>query len=289
MNNSRFDGIAKHFANRRISRRQVLAQGGAGVAAGALAATGLSSATAQDATPTTAPDASHGPTMLFLQSFQSGSIAPKDGADGTYTLTLEHGLGQTIYFSDRPDRIVGATPTPKFLKALGFQPDNPPNAALVVQAAADDTDIAVLELLNPRYDEASHTATYDVTLLKDWERTLDVGFAEQPTDLAQLHPQFGAAHLFIDDCPDSDMNCIDYSVGEVYGTIPNSDHNGYCWSGDQGACLPCTPWYEDFYEDKDNSGAIPYWNDQCNQRFSKCNGNCTAFPICTQGFSDECE
>ena len=41
---------------------------------------------------------------LFVQSFEGGSIAPKDGEDGTYTLTLEHGLGQTLYFADRPPR-----------------------------------------------------------------------------------------------------------------------------------------------------------------------------------------
>lgn len=282
MDNSRFDSVAKLFANRRVTRRQVLAQGGAGAAVGALAVARGSNVFAQDASPTP-PAAEEGPTMLFLQSFQSGSIAPIEGDDGAYTLTLEHGLGQTIYFSDRPDRIVGATPTPKFLKALGFQPSNPPNAALVVQSAPDDTDIAVLELLNPRYDDTSHTAIYDVRLLKEWERTLEVGLTEQPADLAQLHPSFGAAHLFIDDCPDSDMNCIDYSVGEVRGTIPNSDHNGYCYGWDQGACLPCKPWLDGF----DN--AIPYWNGQCNDRYSDCNGGCTAFPICTSGFSDDCE
>ncbi len=48
--------------------------------------------------------------MLFVQSFQSGSIAPVDGAEGRYTVTLEQGLGQTIYFSDRPERIVGTEP-----------------------------------------------------------------------------------------------------------------------------------------------------------------------------------
>ena len=73
--------------------------------------------------------------MLFIQSFQSGSVVPKDGAEGRYTLTLEQGLGHTIYFSDRPDRIVGAPRPPQFLEGLGFPDDNPPNAALVVETA----------------------------------------------------------------------------------------------------------------------------------------------------------
>src|SRR5262249_33852244 len=147
----------------------------------------------------------------FVQSFQSGSIAPKAGEDGTYTLTLEHGLGQTLYFSDRPERIVGAKPTPQFLQGLGFLPDNPPNAALVLAAAPGDEDVAVLELYKPHYDEDTKTATYGVTLLKDWERTLAMGFSEAPTDLAKLAPSFGAAHLFIDGCSWGTVRCSDPS------------------------------------------------------------------------------
>ena len=61
---------------------------------------------AQDATPEAMND--ENTSYLFLQSFQSGSIVAKDGEADTFTLTLEQGLGQTIYFSDRPERIVGA-------------------------------------------------------------------------------------------------------------------------------------------------------------------------------------
>jgi hypothetical protein len=282
MHANRFDTVSRLFAGRRLSRRQALTQGGAGLAAGALAAGGLTAA-AQDATPPAAPASDHGPRTLFVQSFEQGGIAPKAGAEGTYTLTLAHGLGQTIYFSDRPERVVGATPTPDFLKALGFPPDNPPNAALVLAAGPGDEDIAVLELFNPRYDEATHTATYDVTLLEEWDRTLAMGFAERPTDLAQLHPSFGAAHLFIDDCPDSDMNCVQMANGDVPGTIPNADHDGYCYSWNQGACLPCRPWY-DGYSDASN-----YWSGQCNQRFAACENGCSAFPICVSGLNPNCE
>jgi hypothetical protein len=95
----RFDAVSRLFAARRLSRRQALAQGGAGLAAVGLAATGLAKVSAQDATPEApTPDAERGPTMLFLQSFQQGSIAPKDGEPETYTLTLEQGLGRTIFF-----------------------------------------------------------------------------------------------------------------------------------------------------------------------------------------------
>src|SRR5215203_5145945 len=96
MDINRFDIVAKLLARRRLSRRQALARGGAGFAAGALAA-GLAGVSAQEATPDVVPDAKRGPTMLFLQSFQSGTIVPKSDEDGRYTVMLEAGLGQTIY------------------------------------------------------------------------------------------------------------------------------------------------------------------------------------------------
>ncbi len=64
-----------------------------------LAAVGLAAhtgtpAAAQEATPA-AGAAGEKVQYLFVQSFQSGSLAPKAGEDGTFTLTLEQGLGQT--------------------------------------------------------------------------------------------------------------------------------------------------------------------------------------------------
>ena len=49
-----YDGIAARFGNRRLSRRHVLRQSGAGLAGGALAAAGVTRAAAQDATPAVA-------------------------------------------------------------------------------------------------------------------------------------------------------------------------------------------------------------------------------------------
>jgi hypothetical protein len=290
MDAHRFDSIAKLFADRRLSRRRALAHGGAGLAATGLAAAGLAATTrAHDATP--GPPATAGKTQfLFVQSFQQGSIAPKAGADGTYTLTLAHGLGRTIYFTDRPERVVGTSPTPAFLKALGFTAANPPNAALVVEAAPGDEDIAVVELFTPRYEEATHTATYDVQVLQQWERTLAMGFSEQPTALAQLHPTFGAAHLFIDDCPDGDLICVSNDcarprpgggdgVCAVLGVIPNDVHDGYCYNWRAAACLPCRP-----SKGLSPADSFSYWQDQCDRRFPSCNGNCKPYPICKTGF-----
>ncbi len=169
--------------------------------------------------------------FLFLQSFQAGSIVPKEGDEDRYVLTLEQGLGQTVYFSDRPDRIVGAAPTPQFLKGLGFPDDNPPNAALVVEGEGGETGIAVLELFAPSYDLPTRTATYEVAVLSDWERQGQAGdsggavFSETTEDLAQQFPQFGAAHLFIDDCADGLVSCRT-STGEILGYAVTV---GFCW------------------------------------------------------------
>src|SRR5829696_1762143 len=121
----RFDTIAKLFAQRKASKPY-----------------------AQEATPAATSDGEKIP-YLFVQSFAGGSIAPKAGEEGAYTVTLEHGLGQTLYFADRPSRDVGAVPTEHFLAGLGFPADNPPNAAIVVDDGDGGTEIAVVELRNP--------------------------------------------------------------------------------------------------------------------------------------------
>jgi hypothetical protein len=275
MDANRFDDVSRLFAN-RLSRRQALAKGGAGLAAGALATTGLAAAAnAQDAGQKTAQDAAadgkRGPAMLFVQSFQSGSVAAKDGDAKRYVLTLEQGLGQTVYFSDRPDLVVGATPTPRFLAGLGFLPDNPPNAAIVAETAPGETGIAVLQLYSPAYDEPTHTATYEVAAVQTWTRSLDASFTETHDALPKVLPQFGAAHLFIDDCPQGPIPC--FLGGNWIGSIQNEEHGGYCYSGDEGTCLPCDPWIPAIGD------ALAYWTDQCNARFANCDGQCHALGV----------
>ena len=136
MDPKQFDRISKLFAARRLSRRAALAAGGTAFAAGLTTARVTR---AQEASPEATPisdttEERHSQT-LFLQAFQSGSIAPKTDAEGHYVVTLDHGLGQTVYFTDRPERIVGVTPTAKFLADFGLSEGDPPNAALVVEKA----------------------------------------------------------------------------------------------------------------------------------------------------------
>jgi hypothetical protein len=263
MDTHSFDRIAKLLARRRLSRRSALAAGGA-----ALGMTVIGGAAA--AAPG-APGADDDSVFLFVQSFAAGSLVPDDARPGGFTLTLGDGLGQTLYFSDRPRRIVGTLPTATFLARLGFGPDNPPNAVLVLEAAPDDTDVVVMELTAPQYDEATHTATYADKVLSDYEK-LGVTFQEAPKGPAEVHPRFGAASLFIDDCSDRTINCCadwtkNQDDGEIDCNCPyvgDLGTHGFCWHVGDFCCEPCA------------NGGWGYWADQCNQTFAACNGNCAA-------------
>lgn len=263
----RFDTISKLFAERRLSRRASIRQGATGLAAAGLATT-AGTAAAQDAAPDGTPVPGDGEKVayLFLQSFQAGALAPKDGEEGRFTLTLESGLGQTIYFSDRPLRDVGATPTPDFLKNLGFPSDNPPNAALLVEEG-DTVNVAVVELFNPLYDQATRTATYDVVPLADFQRTVDGGFGEAPVDLSAVPTSFGAAHLFIDDCADDTIVCRTITGSPIGGFSTQ----GFCWNYLQ--CVPCHPYG---HSNPYNGAAWDWWTAECNRTYDACNDACKA-------------
>lgn len=271
-----FDQISKRFAARRLSRRQTLAAGAiglAGLAAGAEATTAAPAPAAPNPgaltllqSPTGTVTAIGTPTadeekevmFLFLQSFQSGSLAPKPDAPDRFILTLSQGLGETIYFSDRPAKIVGSMPTEVFLDALGFTPNNPPNAALIGHRDADHKDVVVVELFDPKYDSDTNTATYEVTLLEDWRR-LGTTFEQTPDDEQHLPREFTAAHLFIDDCPDSHYICTRDS-GQYEDDIGSLGVRGTCWDWVAISCYPC-------------AGLGPTW-DECNRTFPACQGKC---------------
>ena len=151
---------------------------------------------------------------------------------------------------------------------MSFQPDNPPNAALVVSTTADDRDFAVVELLNPTYDAATKTAIYDIKLLRHYEQALGMSFAESPTDPASLPARFGAAHLLIDDCADGTITCTSNDKqypcpnGDVCGSFPNE---GYCYNFPQ--CIPCRP----YYHNHPPAGKLyQWWIDLCNNTFPDC-------------------
>ncbi len=149
--------------------------------------------------------------FLFVQSgFSSGTFELHDGE--TYLLTLKDAPEQTIFFSDRPKRIVGTTQTDQFLAELGFDPADPPNAALVIALDDGTTDTLVLELLDSAYDKVSATLTYWVTVLEGYDSTqeTEAGFEEQPLTAAEVPATFRQCSLFIDSmlgCSPWDPRC----------------------------------------------------------------------------------
>lgn len=282
MDASRFDRITQLFTQRRLSRRQAMTgtvgAGITGITSG-LVATQMP-ALAQNATPVASPAASpvaatgspEKTTYLFVQSFQSGTLVANKDND-RHTLTLEHGLGQTIYFGDRPSRDVGVTPTKQFLDGLGFTENNPPNAALIVETGTGESDLAVLELFAPTYDEATHTATYQVQGLEAWQDTLDLGFTDAPTDLAGMATQFSGAHLLIDDCANGTVTCFDDGT-----PIGEFDDLPFCYN--YGVCMPCEP-YGHVQPDKCSTSA--YWGGKCVQQYAS-SGTCEDVGECYADF-----
>jgi len=181
---------------RSLSRRKALVAATAGIG---VAAFGAASIRAQGATLVATPVTSGEVAYLFVQvGFSAGTLEPN--GDGAYQLTLDGAPEQTVFFSDRPDRIAGAIATERFLEILGFDPGNPPNAALVIQIDAETTDVIVLELTAPMYDPEVASLTYTATLLEGFEQLVEtgVGFVEQPLTTDSLPEEFGASILFID-------------------------------------------------------------------------------------------
>lgn len=196
MDANRFDTMTKFLAT-RLSRRATVRRGAAGLAATAMLGAGVRDLSAQGATPGATPMTGGGTiSALFVQSFNAGSFVPQAGATDAYTLTLTDAAAQTVFFSDRPERVVGTVATGKFVDSRAFDPSDPPNAAIVAQTNAGE-DTLVVELTNPRYDEAARQATYDARILPngsdDWLSALTL----KPND-DKIAAQFGAGSLFVD-------------------------------------------------------------------------------------------
>lgn len=100
------------------------------------------------------------PQYLFVHNASGLSYA-----DGKLTMT---GVApQTIFFSDRPNRITGHTPTDQFVKEWGIGEDNfaenNPNAVLAVFDGAGLPADSVVVLSNPEFSKGN--LTYDVDVL----------------------------------------------------------------------------------------------------------------------------
>lgn len=203
----------------RLTRRNDLAS------AAGLSALGLPQSAqgvlAQDATPATS-DATEEAKLafLFVQLFDLGTWYPKPDEARVYQLTLTGAVAQTLFFSDRPARIVGTVDTAQFLDCLGFTPFNPPNAALVVRTPEGERDVLVVELCNPVFTEDFAIAggvqlSYEARVLEAYHGDgLTTWVTEQQDD--ELPDAFSNISLFIDDCPDL-TGCYEWGIGRGAG------------------------------------------------------------------------
>jgi hypothetical protein len=102
------------------------------------------------------------PSFLFVQSAKK--IDYKDGV-----MTLYDVPKQTMFFTDRPNRVVGSLPTDKFVArwtsdtSPGGFASNPPNAAVTV-FQPDGAKTAIVELSSPRLD--GNKLSYNVKVLQ---------------------------------------------------------------------------------------------------------------------------
>ena len=105
---------------------------------------------------------------LYVQTARS--VAYEDGV-----LTLNSLAANTLWFSDRPDRVVGHVTSQEFVDGWGEGEDsfadNPPNATLSILSEDDITDVVVV-LTNPALE--GDTLSYDVEVL-DGEMPEDGG------------------------------------------------------------------------------------------------------------------
>lgn len=103
----------------------------------------------------------HEVEYLFVQSAQGVTL--ENGV-----LTLKSVAHMTVYFSDRPERISGHTPTEAFVSEWGVGEDNfqsnPPNAALSILTNNKEPEEIVLTIRNPRIEKGD--LIYDVDVLE---------------------------------------------------------------------------------------------------------------------------
>ena len=98
MDPTRFDRMTRLLAARKVTRRAAVRSGGAGLAA-SIGAFSFGRVSAQDATPAASEGVGREDEpidLLFVQSFGSGNLQPKEGDAGAYTLTLSQAAASTL-------------------------------------------------------------------------------------------------------------------------------------------------------------------------------------------------
>ena len=154
-------------------------------------------------------------TLLFVTSATSGTLEPQPGSTTTYSLTLQGLDHKVVWFTDHPARRAGAVPATGFVQdwaAYGFATD-PPNVALVLDAAHPGHDTVVGTLSSPTVDPGTGTLRASFTVFTGQrlkQVTGDLADKARRATGAALPTSFGGATLFIDDAWDPTINAVDF-------------------------------------------------------------------------------
>ncbi|MFC2024415.1 hypothetical protein ACFLTJ_02410 [Chloroflexota bacterium] len=140
-------------------------------------------------------------SLLFVHNATSGTLNPIAGAEDTFHLTMEGVSYSTLWFSERPDFIAGHIPTRLFIENWGTGENSfatsPPNAALDILEGETDGDVLVVQLSQPKYDQAADRLTYQVQVLQDAVSGLE-SFNLRIDAPTAVPRNFSHASLFID-------------------------------------------------------------------------------------------
>ena len=165
--------------------------------------------------------------FIFLQEGSNGSFV--NDSSGNYTLTMTDVVPYTVFFADRPARDVGFAPMDKFLKGFDFGVHNPPNAAIILPEENETSDMVVVELTKPQYNNTTRTLTYNAKQLKEY--SFKSGWLQD--HISEVDPaipeRFGRITLVIDDCP---CRYLKYSGCD-------SGCRNSCFRTKQFSCEPC--------------------------------------------------
>lgn len=212
-------------------------------------------------------------SFMFVQTARKGMLIPIPGEDQSYRLILKDVNPDTIYFSDRPERISGATANDKFIGGYNFDKSNPPNAAIVLSPQdSDKENILVVELTNPQYDQDLKTLSYTARVLS---ASNNKNLKHWTSRMQSTVPQgaFSDISLFIDDCPDGPIHC--YGTYQCSGGGEDEQccrvecgtigHNvGYCWNWLSLSCQPCQSYSGDLCNGTACGTGNPFClKDQC--------------------------
>ncbi len=137
-------------------------------------------------------------SFMFILQAQGGSISADNGSQKTFTFTLKEPDPVVIFLSDRPKRLVGHVPLQLFVQGwnvMGFT-DQPPNAAAIVSEAAKD-DTVIIELARPEWNVADVSLSFQARVVQNEKNGAEPAFTSSYSD-AKLPVTFGHLSLFID-------------------------------------------------------------------------------------------